>query len=43
MREETRDGMQAIQRHARLLGVLLERFAFQITELALDFLQRSDE
>jgi hypothetical protein len=26
-----------------LLGILLECFAFQITELALDFLQRGDE
>ena len=40
MRKETRDRMQPIQRHAALLGILLERFAFQITELALDLLQR---
>jgi hypothetical protein len=43
MREETGDGMQSIQRHAGLLGILLERFAFQIAELALNFLQRGDK
>jgi hypothetical protein len=35
--------MQSIQRHAGLLGILLESFAFQVTKLALDFLQRGDE
>ena len=43
MRKETRDRMQSIKRHAGLLGILLKRFAFQITKLALDFLQRGDE
>src|SRR5262245_63896551 len=43
MREETRDRMQSVKRHAGLLGILFESFAFQITKLALDFLQCGDK
>ncbi len=43
MREETRHRLQPVERHARLLGKLLQRFALQIAELMLNPLQRGNE